>query len=184
MEETLKLAVMVDPITFKDVTHGDTSTFYRLSFVTVNEKNEVRNVSNSYYGDESYLNGFHDLVFQVWISWSNNRFDADQWEVIYKQVYSVNLREAELMVKTLKRVQKISEKFVVRPQSFGQFVAMMCAGLKIKHFVEVQGADRGWHTENRYAIGDIKDLAANIDRKIEAARLVKVPAPAADKVSV
>ena len=167
-QTTPALAIMVEPVTLKTSDFRDTSTFYRLSFVTVGENGEVRNVTDSF--DTRHLAGLEDLVFRLWISWNDNRFTADQWEVLYNQVYSVNLSKAEKMVKTLKRVQKISEKWIARPQTFGQFVAMISIGLKVTHFVQLRGASRGWHSDNDYIITKgLDDLASTIDRHIEEA---------------
>lgn len=171
-EEKLELAVLVDKCDLKTDHYSDTSTFYKLHFVTINEKGEVRNPSAT-FGSERYA-GFANLIFRCYISWHDGQaFRADAWEILYDSMYSTGLREAELMVKTLKRIGRISDKLVVRPLTFGQYVAMIAAGLGIKRFVRMRGASRGWHNENDYYFSEVNDMAWAIDQGIREAWQVK-----------
>lgn len=170
-DDKLELSVLVDPCTLKTDHYSDNSTFYKLAFVTINEQEQVRNVSSS-FGSEPFA-GFDSLKFRCWISWSNDRFSADSWEVLYDNLYSVQLHEAERLVKTLKRIRKIEDKMVIRPKTFGQYVAMIAAELGIKRFARVMGRDTGWHNNNNYQFLDVKYLADAVDRSIEDARVAK-----------
>jgi hypothetical protein len=147
---------------------GDTSIFWRLQFITINQLGEVRNPSDS-WGDDQFA-GFKDLVFRCWISWANGGQLQFASELLYNAVYSVELRDAERMVKTLRRAQKLSAALIVRPKTFGEFVAMMGAAFGVKRYAQVEGRDGGWHNETRHSFHAIGALAERIDDMIERAR--------------
>jgi hypothetical protein len=167
-KETLELSIIIDECSLKTDGYRDTSTFYRLHFCTINEKGEVRNCSSS-FGSEPFA-GFDNLVVRLWISWAYDKFTADNWEVLYNSLYSVALREAELHVKTLKRIGKICSAMVVRPTTFGQFVALVAQGVGIKRFARVEGRSGSWHTDTRYSFHPLTSLAEAVDQRIETAR--------------
>lgn len=170
---------MVEKCSLKPDHYSDTSVFYRLNFVTINASDEVRNISSS-FGSEPYA-GFSNLVFRCFMSWSNGRFSADAWDTLYLNLYQVELQDIERMGKTLKRIRKIEDSWVVRPRTFGQYVALLACGLGIKRYVTVLGPETGMHTTNRHHFGEVKYLADKIDRVIEEARAAKFdPKPNAD----
>ena len=89
------------------------------------------------------------------------------WEVEYKDCYSVDLRRAEQMAKTLKTIEtrtaKLEEKYG-RPGSFGAYVARIANAISADAIVFVDGADSGWHHSNGHRICNLGDGAGRIDR--------------------
>lgn len=63
--------------------------------------------------------------------------DAYGWRVEYKQPYSVTLRDAETMVKLLRKIDKGLAKLdakLGRAESFGAYVARVAIVLGVEHF--------------------------------------------------
>lgn len=171
----LELAVLIEPVELKGYDHRDESTFWKLRFVTVSTDGKVRNPSSS-FGSEPYA-AFDSLFIRSYLSWRTGKLDSYQsHEVLYDGDSNIGLRDAERMVKQLKRVEKIISRFIVRPETFGQYVALLSQGFGIKRYVEVEGRSSGWHNENSHRFGAIKDVAARIDWLLQEAERKKFPA--------
>jgi len=89
----------------------------------------------------------------------NDMPDTYAWAVEYRELFAVNLQQAERMVKTLRlidrRMAKIGEKFGV-VESFGQFVAIAAMAMRIETFM---------HRDTR-AVGGIVDAQYWIDNAV------------------
>lgn len=169
----LELSILVNECTLKTDHYSDTSTFWKLRFVTINEKGEVRNPSRTSF--DCQYQEFDDLIFRVWISWSTGEVAAGSWEMLYDQLYATDRRDCERMLKCFKRLDKIREKIPINPSTFGDYVALMCSGLGIKRFVQTVGKGGSWHTENTYRFSEIKWLAERVNRNIRDAAEAKFP---------
>lgn len=177
-EPKSEMVLMMNPVATRD-TSGD-STFYTLSFVKVTYKPELANSDQNFevtnISDSDWRNpgiaSFHDFCFRAWISWATytgrgQTFSAEQWEMLFKDCYSVGLKEAERMLKLLKKAQKIQDAFTVRPTTFGEFVVAMSKAFKVKHFIKLEGRDRGsFYSDNRYSIHPIEEANAEISQHI------------------
>jgi hypothetical protein len=177
-EPKSEMVLMMNPVATRD-TSGD-STFYTLSFVKVTYKPELANSDQNFevtnISDSDWRNpgiaSFHDFCFRAWISWPTYKFrgqtfSAEQWEMLFKDCYSVGLKEAERMLKLLKKAQKIQDAFTVRPTTFGEFVVAMSKAFKVKHFIQLEGRDRGsFYSDNRYSMHPIEGANAVITAHI------------------
>lgn len=172
-EDKLTLAVLIDPCRQTESYAGCESLYYDLSIVTINPQQQVRNISST-FGE---LRRFGDFRFQCWVSWYGGQFRASVGEVQYNRVWSVSIREAEFMLKTLKRVQRIQERLVVKPDTFGQFVAMIGNGLGITRCITREGPSTRDHDDNKYRVHPIGELPGLVDYEIEKFRKIKFPEP-------
>ena len=140
--------------------YSDQSQFLRLSFVLVDGAERVTNVSDY---DEGHA-PFSDLALQAYVSWRDGKFDQNQaYETCYRDVGTVEYRDAERMYKMLQRVGKI--KFPVRPATFGQYVALTCQALKVKTVVTALSVG-GWHNETRHRVVEANYLQDGVDRLV------------------
>ena len=173
-EPRSEMVLMMNPVSTRD-TSGD-STFYQLSFVKVtfkpelaghDQKFEVTNISDSDWRNPG-IAMFHDFCFRAWISWARyegrgQTFSAEQWEMLFRDCYSVGFKEAERMLKLLKKAQKLSDALPVRPSTFGEFVVAMSKAFKVKHFIKLEGRDRGsFYSDNRYTMHPIEEANTEI----------------------
>ena len=106
-----------------------------------------------------------DLQFTCQASGDMNEAKPYGYGVRYGQVFSVELRDAERMYKMLKRVEKARESFPIQPETFGQFVQLMCQALGVKRVVKA-GAGNGWHSETEYTTWKPTEIQWLVDRRI------------------
>lgn len=84
----------------------------------------------------------------------------------YSQVHHVDRRRAEHMVKMLRKIERAEQGLPIRPQTYGQYVQLMCQALGVQKAAYLVGNGAGWHDENEYTIRDIRDIGGNIDGRI------------------
>jgi len=170
-----ELSVLVAPVEI--IANDGPSTFYELQFCVIDdkEKGKIRNVGSDKWSD------LRDLHFRLWISWSGGIFSNTSYEMAYSRPYKVDLERAELMVKTLRKINNIVKRSAEpgTAKTFGEFVTLVCAGLKIKNFVERLSPCRGWHADNDYRIADISGLAACVDGYVQMVKQENIPAEVA-----
>lgn len=103
--------------------------------------------------------------------------DVDQprhlygFDVEYKDVYSVDLRRAEQMAKTLKTIETKTaalEQKYGRPGSFGAYVARIGNAIGADAIVFIDAKDNGWHNKNGHRLYNLGDGAARIDGIVRA----------------
>jgi len=143
-------------------THGTQA--FEFSIVTINGAGEVRNPSD--YEPEQHP--YKDLEFRCQISPADHsKFKPYGFSCEYRHVYIVDLRNAEVMCKMLKRIDKASEKWVVRPETFGQYVSLVCQSINITDAVHARdGTETGWHNDTEYIYWKAKDIQYLVDRRI------------------
>jgi hypothetical protein len=162
-KSNLKLGVLIAPP--KAEYHGSDIQAYRISIVTINERNEVRNPSDSAWGEDAFTAPYASLMFRA----QGNVLKAEEretygWSLEYREVYSVDLNDAERMVKMLRKIANV--KLPVQPRTYGQFVQMMCRALGITVAVQLSGKATGWHTEADYAFFGASDIEWMVDRMV------------------
>jgi hypothetical protein len=93
------------------------------------------------------------------------------WSVEYRNVFSVELREAERMAKTLKTIHARMEKAdqtYGRPATFGAYLARVAVAIGADTFIRPDGPQRGWsYAENGQRVMSIGDGVYHIDRMIQ-----------------
>ncbi len=149
MAEKEKLAVHVGHVK-ADYNYG--SQVFEYGIVTIDAQSRVRNCSDLYPETAD----FYDL-----------RFRPFAYSCEYRGVYSVGLREAERMIRVLRKIAKAEDKFLVRPTTFGQYVSMLARSLGITEVVQ-DGQGNGWHDETEHVFWQLKDCQYVIDAQITA----------------
>ncbi len=142
--------------------HWGTQAF-EYGFVTVTTEGnlEVRNPSDY---DQDFA-PFCDLRFRCQSSGDMNDAKPYAYAIEYRGLSTVNLRDAERMLKMLKRIEKATKSFPVAPETFGQFVQLMCQALKVTHVVK-DGKGNGWHNETEHTTWKVSEIQWLIDRQI------------------
>ena len=163
------VALYVDPKSIDQSTSfGTPYGVWKLYFVDISEG--LDNIKNwdrySYTGKR-----VRHLCFRA--QWERN----DKARGVYG--YSLQLdvqdsiervEDAQALVDIMKRIEKSREKFFVTPNTFGQYVALMCAGLGVKKFVyPTEEKDSGWGYSKHYHLSDKvgESLVRFIDWKVE-----------------
>lgn len=133
-----RLAILIEPCKV-DQSYGSTSGSWNLSVVRIDPKDEKpRNCSRDDY-DTDATHMFDDLAIRGHFSWYDGKFTLGGFYVEYLNVYSIDLRTLETLSKGLKRCEKIRASFPIQPETFGQFVCLLAAGLGIKECVRKYG---------------------------------------------
>jgi hypothetical protein len=94
------------------------------------------------------------------------------WQVSYRDVFRVELDNARRMVKTLEKVDKLRAKFPVQPNTFGQYVALVAAGLGLAGAYKEsrRSVGSGTYSENDYTEFSLADAGTIIDDLIQGVR--------------
>ena len=143
-------------------TYGGTQSF-EYGFVVINEDGGVRNPSDSSIdGDQAK---FADLHFRCQITPGMAEDKTYAHGLYYRNVYSVELEDAERMTKMLRRIRKAEENFPVRPESFGQYVQLLCHALGVSGAVKAT-SEGDWHSEISYATFRPGEIQWLIDTRI------------------
>lgn len=113
---------------------------------------------------------YRDLTFRV--QWDKDNQDRTYgWEVRYRDAFIIGLREAERMVKMLRKIESIEQKLPVRPQTFGQYVGLIAAGLKLDSAKKVaKGETSSYYPEMSFQDWKLSEAGWLIDSMIEEAR--------------
>jgi len=158
---------------------ADSSTFFELGFVQINDEDGkldyITNPRSAIYGESP----FTDLVIQAYVSWRRDEFSVSFRDALkYRNVHSIDATRAERMSKLLRKARSV--KFPVEPETFGQFVVMMCAALGVREAVEPQPGEPyragAFYHENLWRITPVKDAQARIDFLLSELRKAKVSA--------
>jgi hypothetical protein len=151
------------PKAFRPDFSGMGTQAFELDFVTVNDREQVRNCSNSYSDDTQAM--FADLSFRCQASPDMNDGKPYAYDLCYRHVHTVDTGRCERMLKTLRRIDKAGEKFPVRPETFGQFVAMHCRALGVMKVARCTG-DNGWHNESSHQFWLANDIQWLVDGQV------------------
>jgi hypothetical protein len=124
--EMSKISLFINPQRM-DKSSGDIHV-WELSFVTRNEKGEVRNLDS--YTRTTRM--FGDLEFRA--QWNINYADREVYgqDLLLTGCRIKSVSEAQELLDVMKLVEKARASFAIQPTSFGQFVVLMCQALKIK----------------------------------------------------
>ncbi len=158
MAEKEKLAVHVGHVK-ADYNYG--SQVFEYGIVTIDAQSRVRNCSDLYPETAD----FYDLRFRCQVSKGIDELKPFAYSCEYRGVYSVGLREAERMIRVLRKIAKAEDKFLVRPTTFGQYVSMLARALGITEVVQ-DGQGNGWHDETEHVFWKLSDCQYVIDAQI------------------
>lgn len=166
-----RLVLWVQPHEWKD--RYDESAIFKLCILRVDPKDDKpRNCSrDSTWNQEPNLEMFDDLKLTCYMSWRDGKFETSfyQWQW---SGYMIIDSESEIKAFTSgwKRLTKARESFPFDAQTFGQWCAMMCAGLGVREYAIAtrDGHDNYCHGEWEY--GPISKAAALVDAELEVVR--------------
>ncbi len=158
---TRELAVLIPEHIKQDFGYGH--QVFEYSVATVDANTRVRNCSDS---DDAPFCAFADLTFRTQISGNFGDLKPYAFSLEYRGIHSLDLRRAESCIKMLRKIDKASEAFPVRPETFGQYVAMMAKALKITGALQTPENGGRWHDETQYIRWAAKDIQLLIDRQI------------------
>jgi hypothetical protein len=109
---------------------------------------------------------FNDMSLHCQVSWSyTNGFQSYAWGARYRGWQSIELRDAERMLRTLKMVAKAEEKFPIRPANFSQYVVMVCRGLKIQKALVFHSPEVEKRTGVKFRVQDVKEAGDELARR-------------------
>lgn len=141
--------------------------------ITLSEYQDGWMVPKFSYYEAPYLNDFH-ITGQV--DWSHGRFQGPYaLKAGYSEIgvgnYSAT-NEAKEKAAFLKKINNVIEKFPVTPLTLGQWLQMLCQGLKIENFLTEKTSEAYNRTGIQYQHHSIKDVQYTIDtRMAEFARI-------------
>jgi hypothetical protein len=179
MDKTVKgpdLAVMFSECP-KYAQGGGSTERYSLRLCVIEDGDKVRNISCSRW--ENPHIDLRNLEIQCYVSWDRDVWNAYGFCATFNDYYHICREDAEGMVRTFKKLERIKAKHVEKyghPQTFAQYVQMIVVGLGVKHLVRVRGRETGWHNQNEHQFLPIGELPAFIEQSMEAARLYHFPA--------
>jgi hypothetical protein len=166
------IALLINPKSMLDLTStsGDHFGVINLRFVdTTDGLDKLQWISD--YTSTGLM--FNNLRFRA--QWNRDRKDRGVygWQLHIDNADVNNSRTAEAHLYIMRKIEKVREGFPVRPETFGQFVTLLCLGLGIKTFLRVGERKTGvhsWSSLHEYyydknKVGD--DLQTLIDREID-----------------
>jgi hypothetical protein len=159
----IAIALLVPNAIKADYSFGTQSFEYGFVTVTTEGTLQVRNTSSDYYSGR--FGEFDDLRFRCQASGDMGDGKPYGYGIQYRGLHHVELRDAERMVKMLKKCSAVEKGFPVAPETFGQFVQLLCQGLKVTHVVKA-GAGNGWHDETEYTTWKVSEIQWLVDRQI------------------
>ncbi len=142
----------------------------KLSIVEILDGGSLRNPGSDH--------GFTDLIFSA--QWDDaGKFPTDQvyaFTLAYRDVYHVELRDAQRMAKVLALAEKKRSKWTVNPRTFGQWLALTAADLGLVGVRESRHS-RGLssYSENEYFEVSLRELQVAVDDAIATARNLGAP---------
>ncbi len=146
-----------------DYSYGTQS--FHLGFVTVEKagpkQGSVRNPSS-----DGVFFAFQDLQFRCQASADMCEGKPYAYSIEYHDVGRVEARDAERMTAMFKRLQKIEASFPIRPETFGQYVALVCNGLGVDCAIRDMSAG-SWHNETEHQTWKGTDIQWLVDRQID-----------------
>jgi len=151
------------------------SSCYRIHILYVEEDGKPRNCSRSGEYHAPGTGMFEDFEMSCHMTWRDGQFTASSFETRYHGYMYVELKDAEVMLKTLKRAAKISDAFPVRPQTFGQYVALMASGFGVKECCkESHESNTGFYTDSEWLYLPLHYAQGWIDEEIESIRKARL----------
>lgn len=151
-----------------DYSYSDIQTYF-FPIVLITPEDKIRNIGNSDWDEErKFACPYADLQFrgQGHVE-KQDSVPTYGWSLEYYDLYNVDLRQAERMVKMLRKIEKI--EFPVHPTSYGQYIQMACKAIGITHCVIVD-SNRGSssYDDQEYRIFPIKDAQILVDNLIHS----------------
>lgn len=145
--------------------NSDANKYFHIDLYPVkveqgNVRLQIRNFTTTSFG-ENDINGVGTLANLYIESQGDKSTQAERglygWQVRFKDAYSVDLRAAKAMVKTLTRVdtklKQMSEK-LGPAGSYSEFVLRIAAILKVTYIIETVQAG-SFYSEGEYAFHDL-----------------------------
>lgn len=130
-----------------------------LSLCYLNEQGELRNYVSSGSLDED---PYADLRISALADRDATMGDTYGWSTEYRDVFAVDLRRAEAMVKVLRRLTRELEKLngeLGYAESFGAYCARVAKVLGVKKFGWKTDGRSSTYADNEYRFGDAPQLA-------------------------
>lgn len=160
MTEETRIIIGVEKSSYSD---PDETRFLRFRAypVRVSETDGIRNFSSGSY-DHSPL---ADLVITAQVD-SSAPARPYGFAVEYRNIYALNLSQAEANVKLLRKLDKGLEKLTAEfgyADTYATFVARVGKVLGVKLYGWTMD-ERGWYSENDYRWTDATGIAGRIDR--------------------
>jgi len=154
------------------------SSNYRLHILHIQDEQGDKGPRNCSRGSEYRYPGtaiFEDLEMSCYMTWRNGEFSADMWETRYHGYMYVDANAAETMLKGLRKVEKIRAAFPLTPTTFGQYVALMCAGFGVKELCrETANGRTGFYSDSAWQYLPISYIQGFVDEEIARVRKSKV----------
>jgi hypothetical protein len=94
---------------------------------------------------------YADLRFGALVSWTTGELTVSNWELEYRDVFSVDLDRAKRMFALLKRIRKAHDDLPVRPVDFGQYISLLGPTVGIEYMVRAE--DEETEARNSYPHG-------------------------------
>lgn len=141
-----------------DTYSGERSGSLHVRIVTIQPSGKIINMDSD--------DPFSDLAFYCQWCESLSAGEPFAWTVRYRDVYTVELRTAERMLKVLKRAERILSGFPVRPVTFGQWLALMAAGFGITTLVEPTTRRGSCYADDEYKTWKGADVQYIVDTRM------------------
>jgi hypothetical protein len=94
---------------------------------------------------------YADLRFWALVSWTTGELKVSNWELEYRDVFSVDLDRAKRMCALLKRIHKAHDNLPVCPVDFGQYISLLGPAVGIDYMVQAE--DEETEARNSYPHG-------------------------------
>lgn len=150
---------------------GDLDVYaYPVYVIEEDGQEKIRNFTGS-LGDEDEHRALHNLRFS---SYYNPTSDTPLWgwSIAYRDVFSVDLAEAERMVKMLRKLHKGFDRLTKQyayPESYPAFVARFASLLGVSQFGFKASGDGVFMDGNTYRWCDASNLSGYLDYAIRQA---------------
>lgn len=155
--------------------HGGDSidvTAYPVQIVTEDGQERVRNITESGFDPHPLANFRVNALSQI--DPDSSFGETYGWTVEYREAFSVKLDRAEVMVKTLRKVNRGMEKLAAtygRPTAFSAYLAQVASVLGISVFGRLEHQGRGYsHDDNEYRWSDASSLSYWLSAALDKAR--------------
>lgn len=143
--------LFIDPDRFSDhVISGSTYSHFEIGFRKISFARKPRR--------PDYESCFSCLTFSC--QWDSNGLVTETygWTLSYRNAGDVGLKRAQRMAEMLGKIQKAEKSLPSRPQSFGEYVALMAKGLGFKS--DVMAFRKGDDTVETQSVGNYPPLNA------------------------
>jgi hypothetical protein len=140
------------------LTESSSGGSYRIEgrVVVIGPDDKIRNPSDM----ECDQGGYCDLMIDCLGNEEHKEQGVYSWSVGYRSPYDVDLRRAEIMVKTLRAIERKMDRIkssLGPPESFGAFVGRAAAVIGAQRFVFLRGKSRGWsYDDSKHSIQEVE----------------------------